>query len=90
MPENYPINFRLFKLQQSRQVDVAVLLRIIIRELFLPETHRKTLHSLTEISSNSLQENVGTPPYLYQDHFLQNYFPFIIHHLNLRPHYNPN
>lgn len=41
MLEYYPINFRLFKLQQTRQVDVAVLLQIIIREIFLPEPHRR-------------------------------------------------
>lgn len=80
MLEYYPINFRLFKLQQPRQADFAVLLQIIIREIFLPEPHRRTLHSLTEISCSSLQENAGKPPYLYQDHFLQNYFPFIMHH----------
>jgi len=62
MPELYPVNFRLFKLQQTRQFHDAALLQIIIREIFLPEPHRRTLHSLTEISSNSLHENVGTPP----------------------------
>lgn len=77
MLECYPINSRLFKLQQTRPVDVAVLLQFIIREIFLPEPHRRTLRSLTEISRSSLRENAGTPPYLYQDHFLQNYFPFI-------------
>jgi len=41
MLEYYPINFRLFKLQQTRQVDVAVLLQIIIREIFLPEPYRR-------------------------------------------------
>jgi hypothetical protein len=82
MLEYYPINFRLFKPQQTRHVDVALFLQIIIREIFLPEPHRKTLHSLTEISCSSLQEHVGTPPYLNQNHFLQNYFPFIMHNSN--------
>jgi hypothetical protein len=41
MLEYYPINCRLFKLQQTRQVDVAVLLHIIIREIFLPEPLRR-------------------------------------------------
>ena len=80
MLEYYPINFRLFKPQQTRHVGVSVLLQIIIGEIFLPEPHRRTLHSLIEISCSSLQENAGTPFCLYQEHSIQNYFPFIMNH----------